>query len=110
MALIKCLHINTWVHSGFTPGSEKTANKKCRFTERVTLRSFSKVRVAIVTHIMHMLAAVAFHSTNDVFNTLIHYTCTCKPSAALISTFREAIRHDLAYNTHIKTQLQSTPQ
>lgn len=60
------------------PFSEETANKKCSFTECVTLRSWSNARVAIVTHIIHILAAViaAMMLIHDVFNTLIHYIRT----------------------------------
>lgn len=40
------------------PFSEETANKECSFTECITLRSWSNAGVAIVTHIIHILAAV----------------------------------------------------
>lgn len=62
------------------------------------------------THDAHTCSCGFSLHQPDAFNTLIHDTCTCKPSAALISTFREAIRSDLAYSTHIKIELQSASQ
>lgn len=62
------------------------------------------------THDAHTCSCGFSLHQSDAFNTLIHDTCTCKPSAALISTFREAIRSDLAYSTHIKIELQSASQ
>lgn len=61
--------------------------------------------------LVHLLAAVAFFFSKAQIKSLralIHYTCTCKPSPALVSTIREAISDDLVYAAHIKTELLFT--